>query len=126
MTSISLSNSLVYAPNKSSAASGHKYRQNLPTYNKFTFVPGDTMMLNIPYGRKSQFLNLRISYLKFEVDNLCQLTTAEAAANPVVAFAQFALTIQVQVYSRVSNYTMVRTFLRIFTNIMCRMRYGAT
>ena len=83
---MSLSDSLVYAP-KPSAVSGHKYRQNLPTYNKFTFVPGDTMMLNIPCGQKGQFLNQRMSYLKYKVTNHCQRTAAEAAANPVVAVA---------------------------------------
>ncbi len=53
---MSLSDSLVYAP-KPSAVSGHKYRQNLPTYNKAEFLPGDTMMLNIACGRKGQFIN---------------------------------------------------------------------
>ena len=81
---MSLSDSLVYAP-KPSTVSGHKYRQNLTTYNKATFLPGDTMMLNIPYGRKGLFLKQRMSYVKFKVNNLCQLTAQEVAANPVVA-----------------------------------------
>jgi hypothetical protein len=81
-----LSDYHVYAP-KPSAVSGHKYRQNLPTYNKATFIPGDTTMLNILCGRRGQFLNQRISYLKFKLNNMCQLTAGEAAANPVVAVA---------------------------------------
>ena len=83
---MSLSDSLVYAP-KPSAVSGHKYRQNLPTYNKAEFYPGDTMMLNIPCGRKGQFLNQRMSYIKFRLNNKCVLTAGEAAATPVVATA---------------------------------------
>ena len=69
---MSLSDSLVYAP-KPSAVFGHKYRQNLPTYNKGTFLPGDTMMLNFPCEREGRFLNQRMSYLKFKVTNQCQL-----------------------------------------------------
>jgi len=52
---MSLSDALVYNA-KPSAVSGHKYRQNLPTYNKAFFPPGDVMMLNVPCGRKGQFL----------------------------------------------------------------------
>ena len=65
---MSLSDSLLYSP-KPSAVSGHKYRQNLPTYNKSDFLPGEVMMLNIPCGRRGQFLNQRMSYLKFKVSN---------------------------------------------------------
>ncbi len=46
---MSLSDSLVYQA-KPSAVSGHKYRQNLPTYNKDSFSPGEIMMLNVPRG----------------------------------------------------------------------------
>ena len=45
------------------------------------------MMLNIPCGRKGKFPNQRMSYLKFKLNNLRQLTVGEAAANPVVALA---------------------------------------
>ena len=45
------------------------------------------MMLNIPCGRKGQFLNRRMSYLKFKLNNLCQLSATEAAANSAVALA---------------------------------------
>ena len=84
---MSLSDSRVYSP-KLSEISGHEYRQNLPTYNnKATFLPGDTMMLNIPCGRKGQFLNQRMSYRKLKLNKLCQFTNAEAVANPVVAIA---------------------------------------
>ena len=83
---MSLSDSLVYAP-KPSAVSGHKYRQNLPTYNKATFIPRETMMLNIPCGRKGQFLNQRMSYLKLKLNNLSQPSSKEATAKPVVAVA---------------------------------------
>ena len=48
---MSLSDALVYSA-KPSAVSGHKYRQNLPTYNKSTFFPGEVTMLNVTCGRK--------------------------------------------------------------------------
>jgi hypothetical protein len=95
-----LSDSLVYA-HKPSAVYRHKYRQNLPTYNKAEFYPGDTMMLNIPCGRKGQFLNQRMSYIKFKLNNKRVLTTNEAAANPVVATAPITPTIPARVYLRV-------------------------
>lgn len=71
---MSLSDSLVYAP-KPSAVSGQKYRQSVPSYNKSSFVPSETIMLNIPCGRKNQFLNQRMSYLKFKLVNLEPTTT---------------------------------------------------
>jgi len=66
---MSVSDALVYAP-KPSAVSGSKYRQNLPSYNKSSFGPGETILLNIPCGRRGQFLNQRMSYLKFKVTNM--------------------------------------------------------
>jgi len=66
---MSVSDALVYAP-KPSAVSGSKYRQNLPSYNKSSFGPGETILLNIPCGRRGQYLNQRMSYLKFKVTNL--------------------------------------------------------
>jgi hypothetical protein len=74
---MSLSDSLVYQA-KPSAVSGHKYRQNLPTYNKASFFPGEVMMLNVPCGRRGQYLNQKMSYLKFRVNNTSVRTTAEA------------------------------------------------
>lgn len=73
---MSVSDSLVYAP-KPSAVSGSKYRQNLPSYNKAEFNPGEVIMLNIPCGRRGQFLNQRMSYLKFKV------TSTDAAATSI-------------------------------------------
>ena len=74
---MSVSDALVYAP-KPSAVSGSKYRQNLPSYNKSTFNPGETVMLNIPCGRRGQFLNQRQSYLKFKVTNTGTVLNANA------------------------------------------------
>ena len=71
---MSLTDALVYAP-KPSAVSGQKYRQSVPSYNKSEFLPGETIMLNIPCGRKNQFLNQRMSYLKFKLVNLETTTT---------------------------------------------------
>ena len=76
---MSLSDALVYSA-KPSAVSGHKYRQNMPTYNKASFFPGEVMMLNVTCGRKGQFLNQRMSYSKFKVKNTSVITTSEATA----------------------------------------------
>ena len=65
---MSLSDSLVYVP-KPSAVSGHKFRVNQPTYNKSTFNPGEVALLTIPCGRKGHYLNTRMSYLKFRLNN---------------------------------------------------------
>ena len=66
---MSLTDALVYAP-KPSAVAGQKLRQSVPAYNKSTFLPGETIMLNIPTGRQGQFLNQRQSYLSFKLNNL--------------------------------------------------------
>jgi hypothetical protein len=58
----------VYQP-KPSAVSSSKHRQNIPSYNKSSFNPGEVIMLNIPTGRRGSFLNTRMSYLKFKVTN---------------------------------------------------------
>lgn len=82
---MSLSESLVYAP-KPSAVSGSAYRQNLPTYNKSIFNPGEVMMLNIPTGRRGEFLNTRMSYLKIKVTNTSSTTpmTFDYSASSII------------------------------------------
>ncbi len=76
---MSLFDALVYS-SKPSVISEHKYRQNLPTYNKASFFPEKVMMLNVPCGRKGQFLNQKMSYLKFKVKNTSVITAAEVTA----------------------------------------------
>ena len=65
---MSLSDSLVYAP-KPSAVSSSKTRWKQPSYNKSTYNPGEIVMINIPIGSRGSFLNTRMSYLKFKVQN---------------------------------------------------------
>jgi hypothetical protein len=65
---MSLNDSLVYQP-KPSAVSSSKARWNQPSYNKSSFKPGEVIMINIPTGRRGGFLNTRMSYLKFKVEN---------------------------------------------------------
>jgi hypothetical protein len=65
---MSLSDSLMYAP-KPSAVSSSKSRWNIPSYNKPTYNPGEIVMLNIPTGCRGSFLNTRMSYLTFRVQN---------------------------------------------------------
>ncbi len=72
---MSLSDALVYSA-KPYAVSGHKYRQNLPAYNKTFFTPGEVLMLNLSCGRRGQYLNQRMSYLKFNLTNTSVRTAA--------------------------------------------------
>lgn len=65
---MSVSDSLVYVP-KPNAVAGHKFRQNVFAYNGTTFQPGQTMMFNIPTGRRGQYMNPRMSYLRFTLQN---------------------------------------------------------
>jgi hypothetical protein len=81
---MSLSESLVYQA-KPSAVSGTKHHQNLPTYNKAMFNPGDVMMLIIPCGRRGQYLNQRMSYLKFRLENTCALASGETTQTATIA-----------------------------------------
>jgi len=81
---MSLSDSLVYQA-KSSAVSGTKHRQNLPTYNKAIFNPGDVMMINIPCGRRGQYLNQRMSYLKFRLENTSTLAGGETTQTATIS-----------------------------------------
>ena len=76
---MSLYDSLVYQA-KPSAVSGTKHGQNLPTYNKASFNPGDVIMLNIPCGKRGRYLNQRMSCLKFRLENTNVLTAAEVTA----------------------------------------------
>ena len=63
-----LTDSLVYAP-KPSAVSSSKYRQNISPYNRSQFNPGEVIQLSIPCGRKGQYMNCLMSYIKFRVIN---------------------------------------------------------
>ena len=65
---MSLSQDLVYAP-KPAGVSGHKFRVSQPSYNKSEFKPSETMMFTIPCGRMGQFLNQKMSYLQFKLEN---------------------------------------------------------
>mmetsp|Transcript_36542 Transcript_36542/g.86823 ORF Transcript_36542/g.86823 Transcript_36542/m.86823 type:complete len:394 (+) Transcript_36542:478-1659(+) len=67
-TAMSVSDALVYQP-KPSAVSGHKFRSNLYPFNASSFNPGQTIMINVPTGRRGQYLNTRMSYLRFDVAN---------------------------------------------------------
>jgi len=76
---MSLSDALVHSV-KPSAVSGHKYRQNLPAYNKRVFKPGEVIMLNVSCGRRGQYVNQRMSYLKFKLTNTSVRTSADVTA----------------------------------------------
>ncbi len=83
---MSLSDSLLYNA-KHSAVSGHKYRHILPIYNKATVLPGEVMMLNVPRGRKGQFFNQTMSYLKFKLSNTSARTSDDATADKQATIA---------------------------------------
>ncbi len=65
---MSLSDFPVHSP-KPSAVSSSKARWSQLAYNKSTFNPGEVSMLNIPTGRRGNFLHTRMSYPKFRLNN---------------------------------------------------------
>jgi hypothetical protein len=68
--SAGLSDGFVYAP-KPPAAPAANIRVSVPPYNKDTYnnkSGSETVMFNIPCGRRGQYLNPRMSYLKFNVN----------------------------------------------------------
>jgi hypothetical protein len=68
MAAAGLSDGFVFAP-KPAAAPAANIRVSLPPHNKDEFNRGnDTIMFNIPCGKRGQYLNTRMSYLKFDVE----------------------------------------------------------
>ena len=65
---MSVSDSLVYKP-KPPSISGTTHRQGVPAYNGSSFKAQQTILINIPTGRRGHYLNTRMSYLKFKVTN---------------------------------------------------------
>ena len=90
---MSLSEALVYAP-KPAGVAGHTFRHTVPSYNKSTFKPGETIMINIPTGRKGQFLNTKMSYLQFRIANM----TATAAKTTKFDFSASSIISSIEVY----------------------------
>lgn len=63
-----ISDGFVYAP-KPAAAPAAPIRVSLPPHNKDSFSNGnETIMFNIPCGKRGQYLNTRMSYLKFDLE----------------------------------------------------------
>ncbi|AET84770.1 hypothetical protein TVWG_00005 [Tetraselmis viridis virus N1] len=68
MANAGLSDGFVFAP-KPPAAPAANIRVSVPPYNKDVFKSGnETVMFNIPSGKRGQYLNTRMSYLTFELD----------------------------------------------------------
>eukprot|EP00873_Tetraselmis_striata_P025929 jgi/Tetstr1/446193/TSEL_003593.t1 len=65
---MSVSDSLVFKPKPASIA-GTTHRQTVPAYNGTTFGGQQTILINIPCGRRGHYLNTRMSYLRFSVKN---------------------------------------------------------
>lgn len=62
-----LSEAFTYVP-KPAAAPAANIRVSVPPHNKDQFSQGnETMMFNIPAGKRGQYLNTRMSYLEFDV-----------------------------------------------------------
>ena len=63
-----LSEGFIYAP-KPPAAPAANIRVSVPPHNKDVFNRGnETVSFNIPAGKRGQYLNTRMSYLKFELE----------------------------------------------------------
>jgi len=71
-----------YRP-KPSAVSGRSFRVSVPSANSNAFSAGQTMIFNIPCGRKSCFLDPQQSYIRFTIKaaqpNVNQANTATSA-----------------------------------------------
>lgn len=82
-----LSEGFVYAP-KPPAAPAANIRVSVPPHNKDVFNRGnETIMFNIPAGKRGQYLNTRMSYLKFELDVTLENGTAtDAKLAPSVSY----------------------------------------
>jgi hypothetical protein len=65
---------------KPSAVRSRSYRASIPTSNKSTFNPGDTMIFYVPGGRKGNFLDCTQSYIRYTVKN------NDATANNTIIF----------------------------------------
>lgn len=78
---MSVSDSLVYRPKPPSIA-GTTHRQSVPSYNGSKFTDGQTILINIPCGRRGHYLNTRMSYLRFRITNTSTVVTPPATAAP--------------------------------------------
>jgi hypothetical protein len=67
--SVGLSDSMLYNL-KPSAGSGRAYRCSVQPTNKSVFSPQDTIIMQIPCGRRNTYLSTSDSYLKFTVINM--------------------------------------------------------
>lgn len=65
---ITFTDALRYAE-KPTATAGEIKRQTVPSFNKATFSPGDTIQWVIPTRRPNQVLSGRQSYIKFTINN---------------------------------------------------------
>ena len=70
---------------KPSAPKTRTYRQNIPALNKSVFTPADSMIFEIPAGRKGTWYDPQQSYLKFSVQ--CASTSASNAFAPGTGIA---------------------------------------
>lgn len=84
MSMAGLSDGFVYAP-KPPAAPAANIRVSVPPYNKDSYSsPNETVMFNIPSGKRGQYLNTRMSYLKFDLEVETDLTRG-GNHKPVIA-----------------------------------------
>lgn len=84
MSKVGLSEGFVYTT-KTPAAAAANIRVSVPPHNKDQFVRGnDTMMFNIPCGKRGQYLNTRMSYLKFDIEVKVDLSKNVSGYTPVL------------------------------------------
>lgn len=83
MSNAGLSDGFVYAP-KPPAAPAANIRVSVPPYNKDVFKSGnETVMFNIPSGKRGQYLNTRMSYMTFDVR--VKLNLGDSTNVPIIA-----------------------------------------
>ena len=119
MAAAGLSDGFVFAP-KPSAAPASNIRVSLPPHNKDEFTRGnDTIMFNIPSGKRGQYLNTRMSYLKFDVEMKYSgpAGTTTAKTLPIMGFdgGAHSLIHSLEVYHGTNMLEQIREYNTLYT-----------
>lgn len=120
-----------YAP-KPPAAPAANIRVTVPSYNKDRFAAqNDTIMFNIPSGKRGQYMNPRMSYLTFDLEVECDMGSGISNHKPILALdgGAHSLIQHLEVYHG-SNLLVSSSFLTIRKSpcngfsVMTKQPYG--
>lgn len=116
---VGLSDGFVYMP-KPGAAPAANIRVSVPTANKDVFKLGnETMSFSIPSGKRGQYLNTRMSYLKFTVD--CTMKNDDfGSACPILALdgGAHALFNSLELYHGTNLLEQIREYNTLYQTLL--------